>query len=642
MLYKACLGDEVQRVKKKVKILVIAFIAMLIVLTASPLLAINYPNIGPTIEGVDVYRHCLEDDDMLVVVQYNLNYTTNPEETIAQAWLGRFKSAGALEIARVVPYSYYDSGYNHGIFSMYLSATDAVGYWDTACTAWFDGNPTLTWQALYATHAVTGYIFDDGGVLTDQTVNANSAAAGDVNLLPAAAIALDDASYVGGAQPFSKVTYNISTPGDWTGVLTFQYWNGTIWIPLSNVVDGTNNFEAAAGNRDVTFTVPNNWEPCIVDTVNAYWIRAVVTTYTARVASPIATQIWTNETVTPPSTNTPTIAWRATTTQAATELLLTTNMRNVARNLSDYWSYPLLVDTASGSKLSSYGEDYFTAAIPNLRIMAPDLFSGSIEAPGFEHEPFIGTATSSLLGAMAVDGGVFTNETIAANNDTVDDMTLLPLLPVNNDAYYVGDDETFDMITLNIGQAGVGTWTIVWEYWNGVAWAALTVEVDLVLDFMAAVGNRSLQFTRPYDWRESTEGGVEAYWIRGRLTAYVGPLGAQPLGTQCWTNVPKAEQDALLSFWEGTSVETAFVGLATWTTIPVSIVKTVLWFIPTLLIAYFISKSAGDVRPALFSVLLMLPVGNLIGMLSLSFTMVSALLCVIALGYALFYQKSAG
>lgn len=48
----------------------------------------------------------------------------------------------------------------------------------------------------------------------------------------------------------------MATFGTGGGVLTFQYWNGTAWVTLPNIVDGTANFTK---NGKLTFDIPNDW-----------------------------------------------------------------------------------------------------------------------------------------------------------------------------------------------------------------------------------------------------------------------------------------------------------------------------------------------------------------------------------------------
>lgn len=136
-----------------------------------------------------------------------------------------------------------------------------------------------------------------------------------------------------------------------------------------------------------------------------------------------------------------------------------------------------------------------------------------------------------VSGAEAyVHTGSYTDETAAAQNVTANDMTLLPAVPAQNDAYYFGHDKVFDVMTLNIGTPGVGVWTITWEYWNG-AWIALSGVVDGTNNFTVAAGSHDVTFTRPGDWATTAVNTVTKYWIRARVSAYTSVI-TQPKGTQ--------------------------------------------------------------------------------------------------------------
>jgi len=135
-------------------------------------------------------------------------------------------------------------------------------------------------------------------------------------------------------------------------------------------------------------------------------------------------------------------------------------------------------------------------------------------------------------GVVADDGGVQTNETAAAQNPTASDMTLLPVAPAVDDAYYFGFSRPWDSLWLNVGTAGVGTWTLAWEYWNGTAWIALADVVDDTTAFTMA-GTKKVAFTRPGDWVSTTILTMNLYWIRARVSSFTG-MTTQPLGTQAW------------------------------------------------------------------------------------------------------------
>lgn len=369
--------------KKLIRLLAVFTLVLLLVASLSSIvLAIANPTSGPAIERIDVYRHCLEGDDMLVIVQYYLDYTVNPSETIAEAYLGRYMD-GATELMSVAPYAYYDDGYDHGIFSFYFGAADAPA-WAGTYTARFEGNPTLGW------------------------------------------------------------------PGA------------------------------------------------------------------------------------PPETSSNSLNKHETETVSATQLILSADVLSIAIALSGYWSpVTLTQETASGLRLSSYGEQYFGTAISNLREMCPNIFIATVTAPEYEEETF----------------GEWSYGDILIRRDYVADSLLL------------------------IGRSGVS-------------------DSDLLIAMSTTIS-----------------------------LSYAGEL---------------------LDVWAGTGVDVLFQNLSDWTTIPLTVIKSFLWLVVVMMIAYFAARATGDLRPALFLALLTLPMGNLLGMLSLTVTMVAALFCVLALAYALFYQKASG
>jgi hypothetical protein len=138
-----------------------------------------------------------------------------------------------------------------------------------------------------------------------------------------------------------------------------------------------------------------------------------------------------------------------------------------------------------------------------------------------------------LSGAVADDGGIQTDETAAANNDTANDMTLLPAVPAIDDAYYFGLGAIWDYLRLNIGTSGVGVWTLAWEYWNGFTWSALPGLNDGTSGFTLE-GWFEVNFARPADWAVATVGSIaNLYWIRARVSSYDSVI-AQPKGSRAF------------------------------------------------------------------------------------------------------------
>jgi len=163
--------------------------------------------------------------------------------------------------------------------------------------------------------------------------------------------------------------------------------------------------------------------------------------------------------------------------------------------------------------------------------ISPDDFFGE-EVTAITDQPDLVIARF-MGGAVADDGTVLTTETTGANNNTVNDMTLLPATPAEDDAYYFGESEKFSTLELNIGTAGVGTWTITWEYWDGTAWTTCVGISDLTTGFTAAAGWHKVTHTQQADWAKTTVNSIEAFWIRGRVSAYTA-VTTQPKGTQSW------------------------------------------------------------------------------------------------------------
>jgi hypothetical protein len=114
--------------------------------------------------------------------------------------------------------------------------------------------------------------------------------------------------------------------------------------------------------------------------------------------------------------------------------------------------------------------------------------------------------------AIADDGGVFTDETDEADEVTDDDVTLFPAVPVaGTDRYYIGFGTKFSDLKVNVTTAGVGAYTIVWEYWDGDSWETLTV-AGAGADFKTG-GVQPVTFTAPSDWATTTINSQGPYYF---------------------------------------------------------------------------------------------------------------------------------
>ncbi len=190
--------------------------------------------------------------------------------------------------------------------------------------------------------------------------------------------------------------------------------------------------------------------------------------------------------------------------------------------------------TNSGSALTNFAAPASISAgqLIDDGFIESDALNTVIQDVGTDVASMPGTDALALEGAVADDGGVLTTETTAANNATVNDMTLLPATPVVDDAYYFGMDNPGRILTLNTGTAGVGTWTIAWEYFNGSTYAAVSNLTDGTAG-LTVVATQKVVFDMPSDWAEDTVDGITAFFLRARVSAFTS-VTTQPLGTQAF------------------------------------------------------------------------------------------------------------
>jgi hypothetical protein len=159
-----------------------------------------------------------------------------------------------------------------------------------------------------------------------------------------------------------------------------------------------------------------------------------------------------------------------------------------------------------------------------LTVPAPTLAQTSVQAT---IAAFDGGVSHKQAGPIDAD------ETAATNNATANDMNLLPAAGNSTgDGFYFGMNGLWDGLTLNVGTAGVGTYTIAWKYWNG-AWVALTLTSVNSINHFKTAGLVNLTFVRPGDWAVTNIAGLgDKYYIKAECT--FTSLVTQPKGTQAW------------------------------------------------------------------------------------------------------------
>lgn len=106
----------------------------------------------------------------------------------------------------------------------------------------------------------------------DFTREANDSTANDASPFPTGA-GTNDAVYFGHNVRWYELNVNTGTVGAGTYTVAWEYYNGTSWVALIDLTDGTGAFKTS-GLQTVTFSVPDDWAKVTVDTDSRYWIRA--------------------------------------------------------------------------------------------------------------------------------------------------------------------------------------------------------------------------------------------------------------------------------------------------------------------------------------------------------------------------------
>lgn len=88
----------------------------------APVFAIDDPT-SIAITDIAAYDSVLESGDLLVIVEYDLEYSSLPDEVISDAFLGRFL-IDSTEVKSIEPFAFNDKGYGIGIFSLYWTSAE--------------------------------------------------------------------------------------------------------------------------------------------------------------------------------------------------------------------------------------------------------------------------------------------------------------------------------------------------------------------------------------------------------------------------------------------------------------------------------------------------------------------------------------
>ena len=193
-----------------------------------------------------------------------------------------------------------------------------------------------------------------------------------------------------------------------------------------------------------------------------------------------------------------------------------------------------------------------TSDLIDAGFMQSDALNTAVRLGSTDVAGMPGSNRLALLGAISSSTGSRTDETTAANNQTANDVTIGGLTVLG---FYVGMHTPGRILTINIGQAGVGVWDYVWEYYDTASstYRALSNVVDNTNAFRVA-GTSTVSFDMPPNFGTTTEESIVAYWVRARRDSLSSQTVA-PLGTrlyyetgQWWTFADSLETDALRTY----------------------------------------------------------------------------------------------
>ena len=113
---------------------------------------------------------------------------------------------------------------------------------------------------------------------------------------------------------------------------------------------------------------------------------------------------------------------------------------------------------------------------------------------------------------------------------SVNDMTLFPAAVAAGDAYYFGSLCQFPVLIVDTGQAGGGTYTVVWEYSKAAGAYGACVGLSDGSNAFKNQWTREVSHTPQGDWVTQNLLGYNLYWLRARCNN-AGAGYTQPLGT---------------------------------------------------------------------------------------------------------------
>lgn len=123
---------------------------------------------------------------------------------------------------------------------------------------------------------------DDGENYTDKSAEVIDNTTGVMTLNSLDTAGNGDWIVIGGPAPFCGLALDVTNTNSNNVALTVEYWNGSAWVAVSNLTDGTNSSGTLAADGQVTWdggsgvSVPADWAQSTINDITAYWVRLSV------------------------------------------------------------------------------------------------------------------------------------------------------------------------------------------------------------------------------------------------------------------------------------------------------------------------------------------------------------------------------
>lgn len=327
--------------------------------------------------------------------------------------------------------------------------------------------------------------------------------------IPIGLVAIEDYLYLGLSSQFfafeSDTTGSTATPQNTPATMVVEFWNGSSWASVDNLVDGTKGavpYKPFYVTGTVYWDYPASWVVSTYNGVpNLYWVR---------ISS--ATSLLTNAQIAR-------LQYRkgnqykviASYEDVAVQARNAGVEGNIAGNaINTMYSTVSNVDSVTNPAAFNDGRDEETDLERKDRFA---LYIQSLARATRGALEYAARTVEQVVAAKAIDDirpwvfvyddpAVYTDITSAMRNPGDAAVALLPSAEANGDALYIGAAEPFEWLNMHLVTPGgsADPSKVSWQYWNGTSWTALTGVTDGTKTTIALDTSGTLSFTMPTNW----------------------------------------------------------------------------------------------------------------------------------------------